>query len=255
MQIEYDPQLLEEVVFLEISRRERAGNPELVRSYRERINPLYESTAAPNERDRAFRNVHAEFFSCLGFHGFLADIVEEFPLLDGMLDQITFLKVDSRKKEGAELFVRRDEEPEETTNRSCFIRLRTESFRDQENLSRILRHELYHISDMVDPAFGYLPDLDASDLSGPQLNLVRDRYRVLWDTYIYSRILRSGREANPTGLISEELFRNAFTNLEPSEAEKLRTKVQNSDLLTHADLLAMAKNGYAKLSDGDHLHT
>jgi hypothetical protein len=56
----------------------------------------------------------------------------------------------------------------------------------------LLRHELMHVADMLDPAFGYERSLPTSD-DGPSAdNIVRDRYRVLWDVTIDGRLARAG---------------------------------------------------------------
>jgi hypothetical protein len=61
-----------------------------------------------------------------------------------------------------------------------------------EPLLAFLRHELFHIADMLDPAFSYEPVLPAGD-AGPTYDaLLRERYRALWDTTINGRMHARG---------------------------------------------------------------
>jgi hypothetical protein len=46
---------------------------------------------------------------------------------------------------------------------------------------------------MVDPAFGYEKELPRVDQDPAVVNLLRERYRVLWDTTIDGRLCRGGR--------------------------------------------------------------
>ena len=56
-----------------------------------------------------------------------------------------------------------------------------------------VRHEFTHLSDMLDPAFGYAPTLDLPGLNGAQQRLARERYRLLWDITIDGRLTAAGR--------------------------------------------------------------
>jgi hypothetical protein len=55
-----------------------------------------------------------------------------------------------------------------------------------------LRHELFHIADMLDPVFAYEPTLPASEVGPTYDSLLRDRYRTLWDTTINGRMVKRG---------------------------------------------------------------
>jgi hypothetical protein len=49
-----------------------------------------------------------------------------------------------------------------------------------------------HLSDMVDPAFGYSPSLELPGLNSAQQRLARERYRLLWDITIDGRLAAKG---------------------------------------------------------------
>jgi hypothetical protein len=120
---------------------------------------------------------------------------------------------------------------------TLLVRLRPESLLEAERLRALLRHELLHAADMLDPAFGYSRELPASD-SGPSYdNLLRDRYRVVWDATIDGRLCQRGmldagaREARRVeftmalpmlGARAAELFSAWFDGPRPSHAGIVR---------------------------------
>ncbi len=247
MHIELDPLLLEDVVFLAIRRREQLGDRVMVRDYRNRVDSLYELAGDDPRREIAFRDVHAEFFQKLGFERMLRECLDEFPLLARRLDRVSFLKAVSRKQEGAELFVRENDEGDGGYCRTAVVRLRAEILLDPDDLLALLRRELYHVSDMVDPAFDYHPDLGDEGESIAQDNLVRDRYRALWSTFVEARLLRSGRTTAATLERQRSLLGKAFEGLDDRRVETIFDTAANASSLTHADLVALARNGSAEL--------
>ena len=72
------------------------------------------------------------------------------------------------------------------------ILLRPESLLDPAALLPFLRRELYHIADMLDPEFGYEPSLPPAEGGPTHDRLLKERYRVLWDTIIDGRMARRG---------------------------------------------------------------
>lgn len=240
MHIELDPQLLEAVVFLGMRHCEQIGDEATYRDYRERVDALYDLPLDDEARDIAFRDVHADFFERLGLGQALRSYVEEFPLLHQELDRITLLKAASRKEENADLFVRRDEANGGRNHRTAVLRLLAEIFLDRDKLSSLLRRELYHISDMLDPAFGYEPDIGDTADSVAQENLVRDRYRVLWDLYISVRLVRAGRA--PAAILEQyqTLLPRTFEGLSDRHMSEIFETLTHAELLTHTDILALA---------------
>jgi hypothetical protein len=103
-----------------------------------------------------------------------------------------------------------------------------------EPAMEFLRHELFHIADMLDPAFAYEPTLPKTE-GGPTYDtLIINRYRVLWDVTIAGRMLRRGwccaavREqelnnfAQAFAMLNgqcEEPFQRFFDAAEPRHAE------------------------------------
>ena len=251
MHIELDPALLEESVFLVLRAREERGDRAMFEQFHQRVDALYDLPGDDRGREVAFQEVHAEFFGRLGFEPALQCHMAEFPLLDRELDGITFLKTVARKQEGAELFVRRtDESAGSRPHRTAVVRLRAELFLDPNQLSLLLRRELYHVSDMVDPAFAYRPDLGETGESIAQQNLVRDRYRVLWSMYVDARLVRADRA--PEVVLDRHAgpLKKAFDGFPEADVLAIFKTVSLAESLTHAGLLRLAKTGSAKTAPG-----
>ena len=243
MHIELDPTLIEETVFLALRARELLGDRDMFEQYHQRIDSLYDLRGDDRRREVAFQEVHAEFFGSLGFEETLRGHLAEFPLLERELNGITFLKTVVRKQEGSELFVRQDEKAGSRQHRTAVVRLRAELFLDPDQLSLLLRRELYHVSDMVDAAFAYRPDLGETGESIAQQNLVRDRYCVLWSLYVDARLVRAGQAPDAVFERHHGLLKKAFDGSAEADVLAVLQTVSHSEPLTHADLLRLAKTG------------
>jgi hypothetical protein len=183
MKLLFDEDLVEAVVFLSASGR-RQGAPALqIHRFHHAREKLY-SILDPDERNAAFFNLQLEWFREWHIDEFLCNILSDFPLLDSALDALAFRKARGRNEEGAELFVNAEQQ------RNGFVAVRPERFENDDALHRFLNHELMHISDMVDPMFGYSPELALTGVAGANERLVRERYRLLWDVTIDGRLHR-----------------------------------------------------------------
>lgn len=235
MEILFDPALVEEAVFHGLRQREKEGRRDLPLEHRREIDPLYELPPGDETRERAFREIHARYFRILGYDRLFERILEDVGLVGAAIDRATILRAHSAREEGAELFVRLEGcGPPNRVERTMVVRLRPPSFLSPDSLAVWLRRELFHVRDMIDPEFGYAPELgEVPDLPG-RMNLVRDRYRVLWDAYIDGR-LGLAQESPP------EPFERAFRSLEPDERRRLYERVRSARSLRHADLAAFAR--------------
>jgi hypothetical protein len=182
--LHYDPRLLEEAVFL--AQRTGRDAPGLRRE-RDRIYAI----ADQDERERRFGELYRSWFARLQLGKILDQALEEQPAITSMAASCFVVFAGHAKEEGAELFVASDTALE-TQRRTIGILLRPESLLDTEPLLAFLRHELFHIADMLDPAFAYEPVLPPGD-AGPTYDaLLRERYRTLWDTAINGRMHKRG---------------------------------------------------------------
>jgi len=191
MHLRYDEDFVEAAVFLCTSGRRRGiSSLQIVRFNRER-EKLY-SILDPDERNSAFFRLHLEWFREWGLEKLLTDPLKDFPLLPEALRILAFRKSQGKNDDGAELYVN------EAGDRNGVVAMRPERMELEAELASFLRHELTHLHDMIDPAFGYVPDLPVQGPSLNQQRLARERYRSLWDVSIDGRLIRSGRQTIAT---------------------------------------------------------
>ena len=221
MHLRYDDDLLEAAAIVCTSGRRR-GIPSLriARFHRERER-LY-SILDPDERNAAFFKLHLEWFREWGLERALTDVAAEFPLLNMELNRMAFRKARNQSEEGAELYVQRGTdasvaqspavEPKGETARrpirNAVVALRPERFEEDQSVACFLRHEFTHLHDMVNPAFGYQPELN-TDNPGRQ-RIARERYRMLWDITIDGRLCRSGHTPRTSRAEHEAAFSRGY---------------------------------------------
>lgn len=174
MQLHYDAELVEAVVFLE-SRRMPALLAERYDRARTKLYALPE-----DERDAAFFQLHLKWFRDLAFEDKILAVLKQFPIITGNTATLLIRRSITKKDEGAELFVRPDA-------KNVAIALQSERI-FEPCFESWLAHELCHISDMLDPSFAYEPEIRLPDAPPAELDLLRERYRVLWDVTIDGRL-------------------------------------------------------------------
>ncbi len=233
--VEYDARLVEEAVLLRM-----CGHPEEARFRRGR-DRIYE-VADGEDREKQFSEYHAAWFRRLHLGQPLAAAFAEQPSLVLQSRRCCVAPAISPRDEGADLHETLCLQPEKTSgDRVVLIRLTPTRLLDPASLRPWLRHELTHIADMLDPRFGYEPRLPKSELGPAVDNLVRERYRVLWDTWIDGRLWRRGWA--PEGVREKrwEEFATTFSSREPATEERFQ-QLFDSDSQTHAELVAFARN-------------
>jgi hypothetical protein len=188
MQLRYDDDFVEGAVFVRANSRQ-TGPPSLqIRRFHGQREKLY-AILDPDERNAAFFELHLDWFREWGLEKMLLNVADEFPLLRTALAALIFRKARVKKDEGAELYVQTGSaEAPAAVIRSAVVALRAERFERPEELAGFLRHELMHVHDMVNPAFGYSPQLHLPGQNAAQQRLTRERYRLLWDITIDGRL-------------------------------------------------------------------
>lgn len=232
--LRYERRFIEDCVFVGVR-----GHAE-ERPYHYELDRLYK-IEEQEERERAFQNLNTRWFMRLGLAEPIEAAVSEQPLLFSSVSYCLVARAPGKKEEGAELFVAPKEDPGEGARPTVGILLRPQSLLDAARLLSFLRHELLHIADMLDPGFGYKPTLPEGE-GGPTHNrLLKDRYRVLWDTTIDGCMVRRGWA--PAALRTDRLaeFAHAFPVFGP-ETEQLFSHFFNGESHNHAQLVAFAQN-------------
>ena len=183
--IAFMPDLVEEAVLL----AEPQAPPQEARAFRRERDQIYELTD-PEAREAGFNALHRRWFIRFDLGRTVEQVVGERADVGARVSGCRVFRAASRRDEGADLA---DAARAVDDRRPVIlIRLRPAALLDPESLQALLRHELMHVSDMLDPAFRYRRTLPAADLGPSHDNLVRDRYRVLWDVTIDGRLVRAG---------------------------------------------------------------
>ncbi len=192
LNIEYEQSLIETTVFLAVRNDERLEcELHLV------IDRLYE---IPDEeiRQREFVPVFREFFTKLGFDKLMTGLLCERPSISELIDRCIVREAPRKKAQSAELLIQEKIDADSCTTNTLIIQVCPQSFLETHGTSAIdsprvplvnlMRRELLHVADMLDNQFGYVRQSFAGDPS--KQNLQRDRYRILWDTYVEGRLER-----------------------------------------------------------------
>jgi len=230
--VEWDPSLVEEAVLIAAERRR-------VRGFRGARNRLYE-IHDPEQRDVAFREFHADWFERMELGKGLWQALQEQPLIPASTRACILVHSRGSREEGAELFVSpAGEGTGKKETRSVGIRLDPHWLLDEGRLLAFLRHELFHIADMLDPAFAYEPQLPRGELGPAHERLLQDRYRVLWDVYIDGRLVNKKWAPPSVRDRRFEEFIKTFPMLADRAGEAF-SRLFHGTSLTHADLVAGA---------------
>jgi hypothetical protein len=233
MKLLFDDDLVEAVVFLCATGRRPGVPPLQVRRFHAERERCY-ATADPDERAAAFARINLGWFSEWGLDKLLGSTAARFPVLDGALVALAFRKSRGRADEGAELYA------DAEGRRRGIVALQPERFRDDASLIRFLHHELAHLADMVDPAFGYSPDLARTGQTASQQRLVRERYRLLWSVSIDGRLRARGLETVADEVQRRREFERGFAFLPEQRRAELFATLWTGRLARHDALLEIA---------------
>jgi hypothetical protein len=227
----FDPSLAEAVVQGEMSRREQAGDTELSRQYRRLADPLYE-IQVDEAREEGFARLHLQLFEQSEFPKLVSDALAEFPQVVSKVQRVFVARAYHRNDEGADLSHDR---------KNVGIMLLPERFLDAHKLRVFVRHELMHVADMLDEGFDYRPDDSILKYLPAQRNVIRDRYRVLWDATIDGRLTRARKETVASRGVRFREFSELFANLPEIQRLQLFERFWGAESVTHQELLQLAQ--------------
>ena len=232
MRIDYEPSFVEQTIFY-------AGrqDPKLEAELHRATDRLYGLTDAA-EREAGFQEVYGTFFRRLGYDRVVTGLLAERPVIEARVQHCIVRYAVSAKKEAAELFIRDTGDSAQAETRSLFIHAYHESLLNPEPFERRMRREFLHVADMLDESFGYRKD----SLLGnqPRQNLIRDRYRVLWDIYVEGRLSREGHADDKMMLLLSRQFEKVFAKYSTCPFPPSFERVYRADKVTHDQLLEWA---------------
>jgi hypothetical protein len=229
--LEYAPDLLEAVLLHVLQ-----NHPE-AHAFHQQRDPLYEVTD-PEAREASFHALHTTWFSRLSLGQVIDQALRELPLILRRTLGCKVMRARTARDEGAELFV---SPSTPVPGERCWVvlRLRPARFVTPTLLLECLRREFMHVADMLDPAFAYHPTLPFSEAGPMYERLLRDRYRVLWDTSIDGRLARRGWANLSCRARRLGEFRQMFPMLGP-HTEAAFAHFFHGEAVTHAELVRFA---------------
>lgn len=239
--VNYEAALVEDVILAKMDADVRSGDFRLFNRYHQLARSIYEE-ASPTEREHRFADLHQRMFVEWGFDQVVRDVLSEFPLIAERASEVLFLKTLSRYEEGADV-VRRTTDlggDAGSAPRVVLVKVCPKRLSEGTLWERWLRHELMHASDLLDEAFGYRFQARLADTPA-QENIVRERYRVLWDITIDGRLTRRGRGTVATKEQRWDEFDRLFTLWEEGKRRDVFERLWNTDQPIHAELLRLAK--------------
>lgn len=225
MIVDWDPHLVEEVVhgLARLDARRWLA-------WRRQVDPLYERP----DREARLPAAHFELFRDWGAHEPVERELTRLPAARALVAR-------SRRPGDEESDVLAGD----AGTRTIVLRMAAERFCGEAGeLRRFLRHELRHVADLLDPAFGFRRDLGVRGRTRAELDLARARYRVLWDLAI-------DQVCEP--VVAPELRRTqlerAFVALAPEQRARLAAEFSHPERRTHARLCAAASDPWAFLGE------
>lgn len=228
---EYDPRLVEAAVLAAVTGRAER------REFHAERDRLYE-IVEPESRETAFTLFHARWFERLALDRPFHEILPQCPEIGTRCRRWLVARARSGRDEAADLLVA------PATRPTLLVRVTPETVAAPERLRLLLRRELLHVSDMLDPRFAYEPTLPEGTAGRARERVVRDNYRILWAAYVDGRLLRAGRLSAAARAERFGEFVRAFPHLgEAAEGEFER--FFDATERTHAELLAFASGGLA----------
>jgi hypothetical protein len=234
MDIQYDPALMESVVLLEIEQREKEGDLTFFKEYHDLVDPIYE-IASLEERNKAFQRVYQKLFFSWGLETVLVEVIHEFPWFEDYIALIYFKKISSRDDTGADLMAKKGG----VNPKVVLVQLLPQYFVERAWLKNFLRHEFMHISDILDNAFQYQESPIMDSLPD---NWVRERYRVIWDTYIDGRLSRKGFALVKGKDERWQEFESLYRKVPNLQRRALFEWLWEVKSLTHKEILESAEN-------------
>ena len=243
MRFEYDPQLVEQATFL--AARSNPGNE---CAMHELLDPLYR-IGDTELRQSAFREAYSQLFRGFGLHQIVPAYAWTFPLLSGRLERCIVREAERRRAQSADLYRDKSEGRTNGGEQVLIIALCPECLVDQDRLRPWLNRQLRHIEDMVDERFAYECELPAG--TAVQQNLIRDRYAILWDIFVESRLIRSAVLCSDGvgGLWLS--FSRAFARDGRTPSKAVFERLLAAENLTHTQLMSWATDPCHLLEEGE----
>ena len=246
MELRFQPALLQEVIDSFVEKTEREGDPTYYKEFHELADPIYEKFTL-DDRESEFKKLYQYMFGTWGFSDIIRDAFNEYPLLKERVGIVLVKGVLKEDQEGVDILRKwgsveheMAREFEEKGLKGVGIKLIPRRFYDPA-LTRYCRHELLHISDMLDPVFGYDPDTKVGQNPGEE-TLILHRYRILWSLTVDSRLTAAGKEPMLRKEDRFKEFRSWYRKIPAPQLKSVFEGLWQTSFFTHSELIEMASD-------------
>lgn len=235
MVIAYHPGLIERAVF-DIARQDAT----LQRQYEREFADCYECPPG-DQRELRFARMHERWFSELGLRELVARVAGEFSHILEHVSRLMVIRAADARAQTVELFG--------TKGRyTVVVAVAPAILLDRAEFEYWARHELLHVDDMLDPAFGFDSADRPTGATPAAGNLARDRYAVLWAVSVDARLCRRGHAPAHARERRRTEFVRAFSLTHVNSAVDLFDRVWAECELAppgHRKLMSLALGGLA----------
>ena len=243
LEIVYDQQLVDDIVYKGLAKQEASGDLALYKEYHEKRDAIYEMEE--ESRPRKFRELDSDFFNRLGCDVYIKEIFDEYPDIKEKIESVHVRRATTRQNEGSNVV---DE------GRKVIIRLYPEIFIEGINeIRRVIRHELMHVSDMMNKEFNYNVNEEFSP-SPMEERIMRDRYRLFWDISVDGRLVNKGLETTATRDERKREVDSFFSKIPEGSRDLVFTKMwEAEEPMAHDRMVELSKdtNKVLALAAGD----
>ena len=232
LEIIYDHQLVDDIVHKGLLKQEAAGDLALYKEYHEKRDVIYEMEQ--ESRPKRFRELDSDFFKRLGCDVYIKEIFDEFPDIQEKIESVHVRRATTKQNEGSNVV---DE------GRKVIIRLYPELFIEGSNeIRRVIRHELVHVSDMMDKNFDY--DVNEEFSPSPmEERIMRDRYRLFWDISVDGRLTNKGLETTATREERKREFDSFFSKIPEGSRDLIFSKMWDAEEpMAHGMMVELSKD-------------
>jgi hypothetical protein len=226
---EFDPRAVEAAVLEAIRGHARE------REFHAQRDAVYE-IGEPEPREAAFEALHGRWFERLALDRPFVEALAEQPAIAQHCARWLVTSARGLGAETADLLGGPDIRP------TLLVRVLPDTVAAPQRLWHLLRRELLHVADMLDPGFGYDAALPRSAAGGARERGLRENYRVLWNAYVDGRLARRG--VLPATVRGER--RREFARAFPHLGDRMEAAFEaffDGQHLTHPGLLAFATAG------------
>ncbi|MFQ5686220.1 MAG: hypothetical protein ACE5GV_06115 [Candidatus Scalindua sp.] len=230
--IVYDQQLVDDIVYKGLAKQEASGDIALYNEYHEKRDAIYDMEE--ERRPRKFRELDNDLFNRLGCDVYIKEVFDEYTDIKEKIESVHVRRATTKQNEGSNVV---DE------GRKVIIRLYPEIFIEGSNeIRRVIRHELMHVSDMMDEKFDYNVNEEFSN-SPMEERIMRDRYRLFWDISVDGRLTNKGLETPVSREERKREFDSFFSKIPEGSRDMIFSKMWDAEEpMTHNRMVELSKD-------------